>query len=179
MEDDWLKWSSFYFDHLAGNNLKLIILMKTEIEKLTSLLRKTFNANAWHGPAVKEVLHDVTPELSLKRLNNTHSIIELVTHMTSWRIFVIEKLQGNEQYTVSDELNFPKTTDWVRAVADLDASQSRLLAAIEKFPLEKLSELVPPSDKYKYTYYTLIHGIINHDLYHTGQIMLIKKAHSV
>jgi uncharacterized damage-inducible protein DinB len=149
--------------------------MKSEIERLTSLLQRTFEKNAWHGPAVKEVLEGITGEQALKRIGTTHSIIELVAHMTSWRIFVIRKLQGEDDYKVTDELNFPETTDWPRALRELDESQEKLLEAIRAFPEEKLGELVP-HNTYRYTYYTLIHGILHHDLYHTGQLSLIKRA---
>jgi hypothetical protein len=149
--------------------------MKTEKEKLIRLLNRTFIKGAWHGPAVKEVLHDVTEEVAMKRLPNTHSIIELVSHMTSWRIFTVEKLKGNIEFKVSDEMNFPVETYWQKAYTNLEASQIKLVQAIEAFDEAKLSQLVPHAS-HEYTYYTLIHGIVHHDLYHTGQIVLIKKA---
>jgi uncharacterized damage-inducible protein DinB len=149
--------------------------MKTEIEKITSLLKRTFERGAWHGPSVKEVLKDIDNDLALKRINNTHSIIELVAHMTSWRRYVINRLQGNNSFVVSDEMNFPKREDWSAVVAELEESQQQLLALVEKFPVYKLSELVPVSEQ-NYTYYTLLNGIIHHDVYHAGQIMLIRKA---
>jgi uncharacterized damage-inducible protein DinB len=149
--------------------------MKTETEKITSLLKRTFERGAWHGPSVKEALKDINSELALKRLNNTHSIIELVAHMTSWRRYVINRLQGNNSFVVSDEMNFPKRNDWNNVLAELEEAQQQLLELIEKFPVYKLSELVPVSEQ-NYTYYTLLNGIIHHDVYHAGQIMLIRRA---
>ena len=149
--------------------------MPTEIENITSLLTRTFEKNAWHGPSVKETLQGITAEQAQIRIQNTHSIIELVTHMVSWRTFVIKKLEGDEHYEVNDGRNFPAATDWLKSLADLNESQSRLLAALRNFPLAKLFESVPHST-YQYTFYTLIHGIIHHDLYHIGQIALIKKT---
>ena len=149
-------------------------MVKTETQKLVSLLKRSFDKGAWHGPSVKETLATITPETSSKRLPNTHSIIELVLHMTTWRNFVIHKLEGKD-YQVNDEMNFPKSTDWSKAVQNLEESQNKLLALVEKFPIEKLSELVPHPNA-KYTFYTMLHGIIHHDLYHAGQIILISKA---
>jgi uncharacterized damage-inducible protein DinB len=149
--------------------------MKTEIEKITSLLKRTFERGAWHGPSVKEALKDVDSNLALKRINNTHSIIELVAHMTSWRRYVINRLQGNNSFVVSDEINFPKLSAWNSVLAELEESQQQLLELIEKFPVYKLNELVPVSEQ-NYTYYTLLNGIIHHDVYHAGQIMLIRRA---
>lgn len=149
--------------------------MKTETEKITSLLKRTFERGAWHGPSVKEVLRGIDGNLAVKRLSNTHSIIELVAHMISWRRYVISRLQGNNSFTVSDEMNFPKPVDWDKVLQELEESQQQLLALIEIFPVYKLSELVPVSEQ-NYTYYTLLNGIIHHDVYHAGQIMLIRRA---
>ena len=149
--------------------------MKTETEKITSLLKRTFERGAWHGPSVKEALKGVDGTLALKRVNNTHSIIELVAHMTSWRLYVINRLQGNHSFALTDEKNFPKRDDWDNVLKELEETQQQLLELIEKFPVYKLSELVPVSE-HNYTYYTLLNGIIHHDVYHAGQIMLIKKA---
>jgi uncharacterized damage-inducible protein DinB len=149
-------------------------MQKTETQKLVSLLKRSYDRGAWHGPSVKETLETITPEMSSLRLPNTHSIIELVSHMTTWRKFVIQKLQGND-YKVTDEMNFPTQHNWGKAIEDLEETQAQLLTLVEKFPIEKLGELVPHPEA-KYTFYTMINGIIHHDLYHTGQIILISKA---
>lgn len=150
--------------------------MKTETEKLTSLLKRTFDKGAWHGPSVKEVLKDITAELAEKRLPNTHSINELVAHMISWRLYVIHRLEGNNSFTVTDEMNFPKGKNWEALLEELEETQEKLLQAVEKFPVYKLNELVPVSEQ-NYTFNTLINGIIHHDVYHAGQIILIRRAH--
>jgi uncharacterized damage-inducible protein DinB len=146
-----------------------------EVNRIISTLRKTFEKNAWHGPAVKEVLNDITAENAFKRLPGTHSIIELVAHMVSWRNFVIRRINGDDAFTVTDQLNFPAATDWEATCAELEKSQHELIQAIQTLPEEKLKDIVPHGE-YKYTFYTLLHGIIHHDLYHTGQIMLVKKS---
>jgi len=155
-------------------SVHLIFRMENEIKNIHKLLRRSFEKNAWHGPAVKEVLENITQEQANKRLPDSHSIIELVAHMTAWRIFVVKKLQGDSEYKVTEELNFPAAVDWSKTMEELDKSQANLLDAVTAFDDAKLHELVPHSS-YNYSYYTLLHGIIHHDLYHTGQIALIKK----
>lgn len=150
---------------------------KTEIEKIVSLLHHTFEKDAWHGPAVMEVLSEVNDQSAHLKLPNTHSIIELVGHMTAWRRVTIAKLQDTD-LTITDELNFPAESNWQKVLDDLKNSQHQLVEAIQKFPPARLSELIPNNEN-KYTFYTLIHGIIHHDLYHTGQIKLIIKAATV
>lgn len=146
--------------------------MKSEVQKIIDILKHTFEKGAWHGPAVKEALADVSAESMHNRIGNGNSIVELVAHMTTWRKFVAEKLNGNDSYDVTEEMNFPVVNDWVTALAALDQSQADLIEALEKTPDEKLQEVVPGR---KYKFFTMVHGIIHHDVYHTGQIMLLKK----
>ena len=149
--------------------------MKSEVQRIASLLKRSFEKNAWYGPSVKEVLEGITPEQACHRAANTHSIIELVAHMTSWREFVLSRINGPFDFTVTEENNFPKIDDWNAALSNLEKSQHALITALESFTPEKLEELVPHGS-HKYTYYTLLHGIIHHDIYHTGQISLLKKS---
>jgi hypothetical protein len=149
--------------------------METEISSFVSLLRKTFERGAWHGPSVTEALADVKESDAAWRLPDTHSIIEIVGHMQAWRAYAIQKLSGNTTYTVSDEMNFPLSDNWRLTLTQLNESQRQLIAAIENFPASALMDPVPGTNS-PLDFYTLLHGIVHHDLYHTGQIMLIKKA---
>lgn len=149
----------------------------SEKDRILKLLKKTFDAGAWHGPTVRQVLAKVTPSLAAERVGPSHSIIELVLHMTAWRNFACRRLEGDGAYQVSDEMNFPSPGTWTEALQRLEESQVKLLEAAARFPEERLGELVP-SITHKYTYYTLLHGIIHHDLYHIGQIQLILKSAS-
>jgi uncharacterized damage-inducible protein DinB len=151
--------------------------MESEIERIISLLKQTFEKGAWHGPSVKEGLQGITEEQALQKLPDTHSILELVGHMTAWRHFVERRIKGDISYSVSPEMNFPKGQTWQENLENLDKSQEALLASLEKFPPGKLPEQVPNTGNGA-TYYSLLHGIIHHDLYHTAQIILIRKATS-
>ncbi|HRI78995.1 MAG TPA: DinB family protein [Cyclobacteriaceae bacterium] len=149
--------------------------MTSETERIARLLEKTFDRQPWYGSSVMEILQKVSPEARATRTGKSHTIIELVLHMTSWRKFVIHRLRGDDAFQVSEDLNFPKAGAWEDAVAELKATQAELIAAIKSFPEERLGELVP-SSSFKYTYYTLLHGIIQHDVYHIGQIAFINSG---
>lgn len=151
--------------------------MEPEIERIISLLKQTFEQGAWHGPSVKEGLQGLTEEQALKKLPHTHSILELVGHMTAWRHFVERRINGDISYTVNAEMNFPTGQSWQESLKDLYKSQDTLLTSLEKFPSGKLPEKVPNTESGA-TYYGLLHGLIHHDLYHTAQIILIRKATS-
>ena len=149
--------------------------MRNEIQDLMLLLQQTFEKGAWHGPSVKETLNGVDSALALRRLPDTHNIIELVSHMAAWKTYTFRKMTGDISYEVTDDLNFPALADWPAALQRLDESHNHLLSALAGFPAEKLGEQVPGTKK-ALTFYSLIHGVIHHDLYHAGQIMLIRKA---
>ena len=149
--------------------------METEIQHILSLLRKTYEKGAWHGPTVKESLEALSEDQAFNRLQHTHSIIELVAHMAAWRKYVTKKLKGDTDYKVTEELNFPQPDNWQKTLKELHESQVELLAAIEAFAPASLMEQVPWTHE-PFSYYTILHGIIHHDLYHIGQINLIRKA---
>jgi uncharacterized damage-inducible protein DinB len=147
--------------------------MPTEIDRIVRLLEKTFDKHPWYGSSIMEVL-DIDPARASQRFKNGHNIMELIQHMTAWRIFATRRLEGDSLYEVTEEVNFPKTGTWDEVISNLKHSQHRLLEAVKIFPDSRLGELVP-SKVQKYTYYTLLHGVIHHDIYHLGQIALLKK----
>lgn len=148
-------------------------MQKTEIQNLIATLSHTFEKNAWHGPAVLEALENLSDKQAEIRLGNAHNIIELIAHMTAWRNFVCEKLEGNAAYDIdTDEMNFPEVENLKTAIRELKASQKRLLKLLEQTTVEKLEEKVPGRP---FKFKIMLNGIIHHDLYHTGQIVLLKK----
>ena len=149
--------------------------MEADLHNLVSLLERTFNKGAWHGPSVMETLETVSVKQAFNRLAGTHSIIELVAHMTAWRSYILKKLAGDHTFTMTEELNFPAPQDWGVTVKELEEIQHQLVAAFRSFPARQLYEQVAWTEQ-PFTYYSIFHGIIHHDLYHIGQINLIRKA---
>ena len=154
-----------------------------ELLRIIDLLNTTYEGEeAWHGPSLAEVMRDVTPDMASLRISpNTHSIAELLFHMTSWRIFCVKKMQGDEQFDIlTPEKNFgqlPEKIDdfeWEALQMELSLSQEELINELDKRDEDEfLEDIVPGRD---YTYYDLLHGIINHDIYHAGQVQILKKA---
>ena len=143
-----------------------------KLKNLSRLLQRVYNGKAWHGPSIIEVLGDVTEETAVKRAGESHSIVQLVLHMIAWRTFVTRRLLGDHKYEVSDRDNFPEQIQWKDTLAKLQASQDALIKVIEEFPDAQLNDVVANRE---FDFYVLIHGLIHHDLYHLGQIQLIKK----
>lgn len=155
---------------------------KEELLRIIDLLNDTYESEeAWHGPSVVETLRGVTPRLADRRLApDTHTIAELVYHMTTWRIFTVRKLQGDAQFDIkTKEKNWKVFTnidalEWEALQIELSLSQEELIGALENRQDDSFLESVVPGREY--SFYTLLHGIVNHDLYHAGQIALIKKG---
>ncbi|MEM7584138.1 MAG: DinB family protein [Acidobacteriota bacterium] len=151
-----------------------------EVKRIRVMLRSTFRGPAWHGPAVKKVLAGVEATTAAAHpIADTHSIWEMVLHMTYWRRVVVDALDGG---TVDEhppeELNWPAVTDdspeaWQQAVAGLEASQKELVARLATLDDTRLNANVRDRD---YSLYFLVHGILQHDIYHAGQIALLKKS---
>jgi uncharacterized damage-inducible protein DinB len=152
----------------------------TEIERILAQLRRAYEGEAWHGPSVREVLAGVTAEQARARpLANAHSIWELVHHIAVWESAGRRRLEGDRaQIDISSPEDWPPADDaseaaWEQAKASLDRGHQLLCEAVARVPESRLDE--PIFDGMSTVYVTL-HGVIQHDLYHAGQIAMLKKA---
>ena len=142
------------------------------IKNIYKLVERVYDGKSWHGPCIKEVLKDLDDTTAKKKLGNSHSILQLVLHMVAWRTFVTRRLLGDSTFELTDAQNFPQETNWASALGVLEKSQQELKKAIATLEANQLHEIV--ADR-KYDFFILLHGIIHHDIYHIGQIQLIKK----
>jgi uncharacterized damage-inducible protein DinB len=151
----------------------------TETHRINSQLKRAQEGQAWHGPSLRELLDGVTAEqAAAKPVPNAHSVWELVNHIIAWEQIAKRRLEGAEETAIPDEVNFPPVTDtsdaaWQSTLRSLEASNRRLRESVRKIDDLKLEELTPGT---AYSIYFLLHGVIQHDLYHAGQIALLKKA---
>ena len=150
----------------------------SEVERILDQLKCAFEGNAWHGPAVEEVLADVTAEQAAsKPLSNAHSIWELTLHIAAWEGAGTQRLRGLRAQ-LSPEEDYPLITDtseaaWQEARNHLRRTHDEFFQEISRLQDSQLDE--PIIEGMSSTYRTL-HGIIQHDLYHAGQIAILKKA---
>ena len=148
-----------------------------EIKRITQLIHNAYQSYSWHGPNIQSVLQTVSPGHILHRIEDSHNIAEIVSHMIAWRRFAIEKLQGNTEYDVTEQANWliineMNKQEWQQLLVTFQESQDALEAAIHQQSDQLLEQTVGLR---RYNYYILLHGIIQHDLYHLGQIVLLNK----
>jgi uncharacterized damage-inducible protein DinB len=152
----------------------------TEIDRILDQLNRAFAGPAWHGPSIKELLNGVTAEQAHQRpLTNGHSIWELVHHIAVWEDVGRRRLEGDPaEVPISSPEDWPPAEDvseaaWERSKASLERGHQALVAAILRVPESRLNE---PILEGKSSIYVTLHGVIQHDLYHAGQIAILKKA---
>jgi len=151
--------------------------MYSEVKRIRSLIKSCYAGPAWHGPAVMEVLYELDPAIVGKRINGSHNIIELVHHMASWKQFIIKKLEGDADFDVVGEINWlpidePDIEEWNAALKRLNIIHTELMECLRHKEDSILLEGVPGRS---YNYFFLLTGIVNHNLYHLGQIQLLRK----
>lgn len=150
-----------------------------EAERIADQLRRAMQGEAWHGPSLKEILAGVTAAQAAARpVGGAHTIWEIVLHIAAWETIVLRRLGGETVKDVSSEIDWPPVVEtseaaWQRALAALENGNRRLCEAIAQLPDERLRERVPGKQD---SFYGELHGIVQHDLYHAGQIALLKKA---
>jgi uncharacterized damage-inducible protein DinB len=148
-------------------------------KRLRPYFKKTIGSNPWHGPGVAQLLRNVRAgDAIAKPIPGSHSIWELVLHMTTWKAGPLRWIGGSKK-AVGKAENFPKITDaseraWKAAVAKLKATQKEWDAMLAGAADDELD--VPASPSRKFTRYDLYIGVLQHDAYHAGQIAVLKRA---
>ena len=141
-------------------------------------LSRTFDGAAWHGDSIMQLLSDIDAEHAAnKSLQNIHSIWEIVLHLIAWEEIAIQCLQGQAYIMIHGEDDWPPVKAatpeaWHATVQQLKDNSSTLDILIANFQEESLHEQVPGQE---FSYYQLFHGLVQHNLYHAGQIGILKK----
>lgn len=148
-------------------------------------LRRIYEGNAWHGPAVLDAIQDVTAEQAAARpVADGHTIYELTHHIAAWIGETASRVQGNPPGMPADG-DFPSrstvvdTEAWSEVRARLERRQAELIEAATSFDAGRLDDAVDPKRKNEdgpVTYRALLTGIAQHSAYHAGQIVLLRKA---
>jgi uncharacterized damage-inducible protein DinB len=150
----------------------------TELERITDQLNRAFEGNAWHGPSVMEVLSGVTAQQAASRVfSAAHTIWELALHIGAWERACLSRLQG-ERAELTDAEDWPPVADtsddaWQQLKMRLQQGNRQLRNAVETIDERRLDEAILPGMP---SVYITVQGVVQHDLYHAGQIAILKKA---
>jgi uncharacterized damage-inducible protein DinB len=153
----------------------------TETFRLADQIRRAFEGGAWHGDSILELLADVNAKTAAARpIKHAHSIWEILLHVAAWDDVVTRRI-GGTAVMLTDEQNFPDIKDpseaaWSQTIDSTKKTHHELIRAVAAFPDSRLAEQVPGKTQNYYNFYYMFSGIVQHELYHAGQIALLKKA---
>lgn len=156
----------------------------TTSEKLQHELQNVLSGDPWYGSAVYPIIGKVTFEAAYEKpQGSVHSIAGIVLHMLAWTEEVLDRLNGKEASLPLSgdwpDTGAPEEQKWQNYVNDLKLVNVNLLGTIQNFPEEQWTRLV--NDKREHalgagvTYEELVNGLIQHHIYHSAQIAILKR----
>jgi DinB superfamily len=154
--------------------------MKKRNAELVALIDQGFNVRSWHGPNLQGSLRGVSVRLAAWRPTpERHNIWEIAVHAAYWKYRICRQIAASPPPAFDR-----KGSDWFRLPAEqtqrawkadrqaLSAWHARLRAAVEQLDP---GELDRRRGKERRTFRWIITGIAAHDLYHAGQIRLLRR----
>ena len=159
--------------------------MSAEISQLLAILDQAYNTTSWHGANLRGSLRRVTPEQAAWRPSpRRHNIWEIAVHAAYWKYAAARRFTGGARGSFPlkgsnwfrrpsvDADAMPAAKAWKGDLDLLDAMHATLRDRIARLTAKDLVK-VPPGKKV--SNFALLSGIAAHDLYHAGQIQLLKR----
>jgi uncharacterized damage-inducible protein DinB len=149
----------------------------SELDRIRDQIARTLEGEAWHGPPLMAVLAGLdAASASARPLADAHTPWEIVLHIATWAEVTLARLRGQAP-AVSDEQDWPTPAGdqeaWQADLARLRQVHQDLLAELSTVDASRLDAPILPG--YSSVYVTL-HGLVQHNLYHAGQIAILMKA---
>lgn len=154
-------------------------------QRIAEELRRAYDGDAWHGPSVREALAGVDARAATARpALGSHTIEEIVRHMTSWTREVARRLRTGLAQDPEDG-DWPPAgavdeAGWQAVLGGLDAAQAALVAAVGELDDEALEQTIGDvrdrATGSGVSRRVTLYGLIQHHAYHAGQIGILKKG---
>lgn len=149
-----------------------------QIRELIVQFKTLYEGEPWFGTSMWHILEDVTDKVAFNTpTKNAHSIAQITWHMVYWRQSLIKRLAGDTTYkgSMKSDDNWStetklKNLGWSAIRELLGTSQKQVVELLEK----QTDKLLDEPYSAKASYRDLITGIIQHDIYHLGQIAYLK-----
>ncbi len=158
----------------------------SEVRRIAEGLTCGIDGDPWHGPATLRVLDGIDARAAAAHpLPGGHSIWETVLHMTAWTREVLRRLELAPP-GLPLEGDWPEAGEatpeaWTAAVRDLRSAHEELAAELMRMPESRLWEIVGGAARDRsvgvgVTFYAMLHGLAQHDVYHTAQIATLRRV---
>ncbi len=150
------------------------------VTTLLTLVDEAFDRRSWHGPNLRGSLRGLSAaEAAWRPQPGRHSAWEIAVHAAYWKYAAWRRLTGEKRGSFArpgsnwfDAASQPSEPRWRRDLALLATCHERLRATISELSDDDLGRRAPGGQE---TIGRLVRGIAAHDLYHAGQIQLLKK----
>lgn len=153
--------------------------MDREIVLLQQQMKDAFEGEPWFGRSTKAILSEINESLAFEKPQGQHSILELLWHMINWKEFALSRLHKTSTHPMKyfeendwRNLDHNDKTLWKKGLEKFSALHHGLVVAVGALTDEILSQKV---EEREYDFRNLLYGIIEHDIYHLGQIAYVKK----
>lgn len=148
----------------------------SEIERIARLLQQTFEGAPYYGPSVLDTLIGIDADVAIRKPRwSAHSIWQIVAHLTAELDYALAVIRGSAGTWIEGETTWPDIIDtseaaWQNAVKDLKRANRALVRAVKQLDDALLDE---QPIRVRGPYYLMLHGTIQHSIFHAGQISLL------
>jgi uncharacterized damage-inducible protein DinB len=156
--------------------------MKKEISLIVKKYNKVYKGSPWYGNSLMSILNKVDAgKVFIKPSGKkTNSVAEITAHIIGWREFLLSRISKKHEFrlTQKDTFNWKRIdknekTAWKSLLKKLEENQNEILRILNESDDELLLMKVQ-NKKFKVKY--LLEGVIQHDIYHIGQIAALNKT---
>ena len=150
----------------------------TEPQSIAQLSESVFRDGGWIEVSLRDLFHSLTAaEAAAHLISGAHSAWEIALHLAAWHEAVQRRI-GGETVELSDAEDWPAPVaateaGWQAALKKLEGTYAAMVQAIRGMKSERLDEIVPGRP---FSFYVMLHGVMQHDLYHSGQVLMLRKA---
>lgn len=153
--------------------------MNKETQSIIKSFETILSGQPWFGRGVYELLEEADEaKIYTKPNNNSHSLAELLWHMNTWAEFTLASLENRsiEEMKAIEAIDWrdidPKTHTWKKGIEELRTTHNKIIELLNQKDDSFLSEIVPTR---KYNFRFLLNGLVQHNIYHLGQVAYVKK----
>ena len=149
-----------------------------ETVRIKKLFADLYNGSPWLDVTLDASFKKLSAQQAVKKIfPNWNSAWQIINHLISWREAVLLRVQGQVIESPADNY-FKEITDqsdaaWQLTLQRLEDSQKNWLAFFDSLDEADLEKIYPGNNA---TFYENIHGILQHDAYHLGQVVLLSKS---
>ena len=153
--------------------------MNKEIQSIIRNLENTLDGDPWFGRPVYAILREVDSSIAFKKPSaGSHSLTELLYHMLAWAEFTLNRIEKDRinDLAAFEKMDWreidPKIHDWDEGLAAFIAAHQQIIALLQDKDDAFLNEIV---DYRQYNFRFLLNGLIQHNIYHLGQVAYLRK----